>query len=232
LNTLIYPTFSGPTRRGRNPWLQGLPLAPKRAGTARAPATARRSERLREFITAVERRGELARVDDAHWDRELGAVTEVLYRQKVEKSPMLLFDRIPDYPKGFRCAYGMFGSPYRLSLVLGMEPALSDNRKEMLDHYRRHIRKGVKRIAPRMVKDGPALENILRGDQVDMLKFPVPIHHEDDGGRYIGTACGVVTRDPDSGRINVGTRVQAIRPDTCASYISNGKRGASTATST
>ena len=76
---------------------------------------------LREFITACEKRGELARVESAHWDRELGAVTEVLYRQKVEKSPMLLFDGIPDYPRGFRCAYGMFGSPYRLSLVLGME---------------------------------------------------------------------------------------------------------------
>ena len=75
---------------------------------------------LREFITAVEKRGELAHVKNAHWDRELGAVTEVLYRQKVEKSPMLLFDDIPDYPKGYRCAYGMFGSPYRLSLVLGM----------------------------------------------------------------------------------------------------------------
>src|SRR5262245_3162204 len=91
---------------------------------------------LREFITAVEKRGELAHVKNAHWDRELGAVTEVLYRQKVEKSPMLLFDDIPDYPKGYRCAYGMFGSPYRLSLVLGMEPTLSDNRKEMLDHFR------------------------------------------------------------------------------------------------
>ena len=84
---------------------------------------------LREFITAVEKRGELAHVRNAHWDRELGAVTEVLYRQKVEKAPMLLFDEIPDYAKGYRCAYGMFGSPYRLSLVLGMEPTLSDNRK-------------------------------------------------------------------------------------------------------
>src|SRR5262249_56505179 len=73
---------------------------------------------LREFITAVERRGELAHVRSAHWDRELGAVTEVLYRQKVEKAPMLLFDDIPDYPRGYRCAYGMFGSPYPLSLVL------------------------------------------------------------------------------------------------------------------
>ena len=168
---------------------------------------------LREFITAVEKRGELAHVPNAHWDRELGAVTEVLYRQKVEKSPMLLFDDIPDYPRGYRCAYGMFGSPYRLSLVLGMEPSMSDNRKEMLDHFRKHIKKGFKRIPPKMVKDGPVLENIMRDGDVDMLKFPVPIHHEDDGGRYIGTACGVVTRDPDTGRINVGTyRVQVKGP--------------------
>jgi 4-hydroxy-3-polyprenylbenzoate decarboxylase len=40
---------------------------------------------LREFIAVVEQRGELARVTDAHWDKEIGAVTEVLYRQKVEK---------------------------------------------------------------------------------------------------------------------------------------------------
>ena len=61
---------------------------------------------------------------------------------------------------------------------------------------------------------------------VDILKFPVPIHHEHDGGRYIGTACGVVTRDPDTGRINVGTyRVQVNGPDIATSYISNGKQG-------
>src|SRR4026207_230122 len=181
---------------------------------------------LREFMKAVEGRGELAHVKKAHWDRELGAVTEVLYRQKVEKSPMLLFDDIPDYPRGFRCAYGRFGSPYRLSLVLGMEPSLSDDRKEMLDHYRKHIKKGFKRIPPKIVKDGPILENVVSGNKIDMLKFPVPIHHEDDGGRYIGTACGVVTRDPDTGRVNVGTyRVQVKTRDTCASYISNGKQG-------
>src|SRR5258705_8525431 len=121
---------------------------------------------LREFITAVERRGEVAQVRNAHWDRELGAVTEVLYRQKVEKSPMLLFDEIPDYPKDYRCAYGMFGSPYRLSLVLGMEPALSDNRKEMLDHFRKNIKKGFKPIAPKRVNTGPVLENIVRDREV------------------------------------------------------------------
>jgi 4-hydroxy-3-polyprenylbenzoate decarboxylase len=66
----------------------------------------------------------------------------------------------------------------------------------------------------------------MRDNAVDLLKLPVPVHHEDDGGRYVGTACGVVTRDPDTGRINVGTyRVQVKGPNTCASYISNGKQG-------
>ncbi len=110
---------------------------------------------LREFIKAVEARGELARVKDAHWDRELGAVAEVLYRQKVEKSPMLLFDDIPEYPKNYQCLYGMFGSPYRLALVLGMEPTLSNDRKEMLDHFRKQIKKSFKRIEPKMVDSGP-----------------------------------------------------------------------------
>ncbi len=98
---------------------------------------------LRAFIAACAARGELAHVKDAHWDRELGAVAEVLYRQKVEKSPMLLFDEIPDYPANYRCLYGMFGSPFRLALALGMEPTLTDDRKEMLDHFRKNIKKGL-----------------------------------------------------------------------------------------
>jgi UbiD family decarboxylase len=180
---------------------------------------------LRVFIDAAAEAGETAQVSGAHWDREMGAVTEVLYRQKVEKSPMLIFDDIPGYAHGYRCLYGMFGSPLRLALVLGMEPEMSKNRMEMLNHFRRVIKNGFKQIPPQMVKEGPILENVIR-DNIDLTKFPVPVHHELDGGRYIGTACGVVTRDPDSGRVNVGTyRVQVKGPAICASYISNGKQG-------
>jgi len=181
---------------------------------------------LRAFIAAVEAGGELAQVKGADWDKEIGAVTEVLYRQKVEKSPMLVFDEVPGYPKGYRCLYGMFGSPMRLAMVLGMDPEMSADRMGMLNHFRHVIKKGFKQIPPKVVQEGPALENIVRDNAIDLLKFPVPIHHELDGGRYIGTACGVVTRDPDSGRINIGTyRVQVKGPNTCASYISNGKQG-------
>ena len=34
--------------------------------------------------------------------------------------------------------------------------------------------------------------------------FLAPKWHEHDGGNYIGTGCVVMTKDPDSGRVNVG----------------------------
>ncbi len=182
---------------------------------------------LRAFLAAVEDGGELKSVTGAHWNREIGAVTEVLYREKVDKSPLLLFDDVPGYPSGMRCLYGMLGSPLRLALGLGLglDAARSDDRRAMLDAYRARIKQHDP-IPPRVVDTGPVMENIDRDGAVDLLKFPVPIHHEQDGGRYIGTACGVVTRDPDSGRINVGTyRVQVNGPNIATSYISNGKQG-------
>ena len=180
---------------------------------------------LRAFLAAVADGGEVRHVAGAHWDRELGAVTEVLYREKVDKSPLLLFDEVPGYARGMRCLYGMLGSPLRLALGLGIDPEQSGDRRTMLDTYRRRI-KSHEPIPPRIVDDGPVMENVDSGGDVDILKFPVPIHHEHDGGRYIGTACGVVTRDPDTGRINVGTyRVQVNGPDIATSYISNGKQG-------
>ncbi len=60
---------------------------------------------LRTFLKAVEAHGELATVRGAHWDKELGAVTEVLYRQKVEKSPLLMRENreLSRRERAFRC---------------------------------------------------------------------------------------------------------------------------------
>ena len=180
---------------------------------------------LRDFISAVDEGGELKNVSGAHWDKEIGAVTEVLYREQVDRSPALLFDNVPGYPKGFRCLYGMLGSPMRLALGMGIDPKTSGDRRGMLDAYRSRIKK-YEPLPPRMVTEGPILQNVDRGDEVDLTKFPVPVHHEKDGGRYIGTACGVITKDPDTGRVNVGTyRVMLNGEKLATSYISNGKQG-------
>jgi len=55
------------------------------------------------------------------------------------------------------------------------------------------------------------LENVLSGDDIDLFKFPVPKWHALDGGRYMGTGDAVITRDPDTGEVNLGTyRIQAL----------------------
>ena len=62
----------------------------------------------------------------------------------------------------------------------------------------------LKPIPPKVVDTGPIFENIDSGKDVDLYKFPVPLLHEKDGGRYIGTNCLVITRHPDEGWINLG----------------------------
>ncbi len=43
------------------------------------------------------------------------------------------------------------------------------------------------------------------GEHVNLLDFPAPLLHEKDGGRYLGTGHLVITKDPDSDWVNVGT---------------------------
>ena len=64
--------------------------------------------------------------------------------------------------------------------------------------------KDQKPIPHEIVDDGPIFENILTGDAIDVTKFPSPIWHEKDGGRYIGTGTYSVTRDPEENWLNAG----------------------------
>ena len=57
----------------------------------------------------------------------------------------------------------------------------------MVKAYRDRMKKDFRLIPPVTVKEGPILENIDRDEEVDLFKFPVPMIHEKDGGRYIGT---------------------------------------------
>ena len=69
-------------------------------------------------------------------------------------------------------------------------------------------------------------ENIITGDAVDITTFPAPQWHAEDGGRYIGTGCYSVTRDPDDGWLNQGTyRVMVHDEKSVGIYISPGKHG-------
>ena len=196
-------------------------------GGAAKPGPARPNrgyEDLRDLIDSFERMGELARVAGADWNLEVGAVSETVAARAPGRAPALLFDGIPGYPEGFRILSGAANALRRLAVVLG----LPEPRRELdlVESYRARMREGFQPIPPREVASGPVLENVQRGDAVDLFKFPVPFVHEHDGGRYIGTDDLVVMRDPDSGWINTATyRAMVHDEKTAAVWMSPGKHG-------
>lgn len=177
---------------------------------------------LREFIGAVEEIGECKAIENANWNLEIGSISEVV--GMTPEPPMLLFDSIKGYPKGYRVLTLPLGTVRRLALALGF-PNMSGTR-ELVTYWRGKYRGGVKPIPSVEVKAGPVKENVLLGEQVDLFKFPVPKWHAGDGGRYIGTGDMVIMRDPDEGWVNIGTyRVQIHNDDKTKAmiWISPGK---------
>ena len=147
---------------------------------------------LRQYIDRVDELGELRVARNAHWDLEIGGITELA--QHRINGPAVLFDDIPDYPSGYRVLSNSMGSASRTALVLGLPTGLSF--KELLPLWRQKS-KEISPIPMRYVTDGPVMENVLEGDRIDMYKFPTPKWHELDGGRYLGTGSFDVTLEPD-----------------------------------
>ncbi|HWP35296.1 MAG TPA: UbiD family decarboxylase [Thermodesulfobacteriota bacterium] len=176
---------------------------------------------LREWIELVDRLGELRRINGARWEDEIGPITELA--QHRENGPAVLFDAVPGFPKGYRVLANSLGSLRRTALTLGIPQR--DKPLELIQAWREHSKR-LKPIPPVVVKDGPVLENVKRGKEINMLAFPTPKWHEHDGGRYIGTGSVDITEDPEEGWVNLGTyRVMIHDETTLGFYISPGKHG-------
>jgi 4-hydroxy-3-polyprenylbenzoate decarboxylase len=110
-----------------------------------------------------------------------------------------------------------------MNMTLGFPTELS--RVELSDAFLRAYQE-AKPIPYEFVKEGPILENVKMGNDVNVLSFPTPRWHELDGGRYIGTGSYDITQDPDEGWVNVGTyRVMIHDEKSVGIYISPGKHG-------
>src|SRR5216117_1610452 len=176
---------------------------------------------LRDWIERVRDLGELRDVRGATWEEDIGRVTEMLHH--TDDSPAVLFDDIPGYPKGFRILANANATRSRLALTLGLPVDIE--RRPLMDRFLTLTEQG-RALPPRVVKDGPVMENVLRGDDVDVLKFPSPQWHPLDGGRYLGTGVVDILKDPDSDWVNLGTyRVMVHDSKRVGVYISPGKHG-------
>ena len=169
---------------------------------------------LREFVRQAEAAGELVKVEGADPNLEIGAIYELSHEHFYP--PVLLFESIKDVDPAFRL----------LCNVRTAHFLVGDISLEALKAFRGRANEGKEPIPPRVVNTGPLVENVFRGEDVDVNKFPPVVWHAGDGGRYIGTECCVITKDPDSDRVNIGTyRVMIHDEKTLGVFIEPGKQG-------
>jgi 4-hydroxy-3-polyprenylbenzoate decarboxylase len=178
-------------------------------------------ESLRDWVKALEKAGELKRVG-----AEVSPVLEAAeVADRAAKSgkgtakaggPALLFENVRGY-KGARVLMNQFGSERRMKMALGVE-SLDDVAKRievllhpvaptsMMDKLKMlPMLAEVGGYFPKVVerKSAPCKEVVLRGEDVDLMKFPVLTTWPGDAGPFITLPC-VVTRDPRNGKRNVG----------------------------
>ncbi len=150
---------------------------------------------VREFIDRLEKEGEVQRIEEeVDWNLEAGAM---LRRSAEEGLPAPFFQKIKGYPEGYRLFGGTLAKFNRIAIAMDMDP--NTHHSELIEEY---IRRRQQPIKPVLVKDGPCKENIHVGDEADLLEFPVPMVHEGDGGRYIGTWHVTICKDLDSEWVN------------------------------
>jgi 4-hydroxy-3-polyprenylbenzoate decarboxylase len=155
---------------------------------------------LRGWIDALKQADELHEINaEVDWDCELGTITRRAFGNG--DGPALLFNNIKGYQDG-RCTRLFTGGLSNYTRVAKMLGLASDaSVKDIVLAARDAL---ASRIPPIEVETGPVKENILQGDEIDLFEFPVPRWHRKDGGRYINTFQGTVTKDPETGIFNVG----------------------------
>ena len=176
---------------------------------------------LRDFIAALEQRGELVRIS-TEVDPVL-EMTEIADRTLRGGGPALLFEN----PKGFDTPVlvNLFGTARRVALGMGKEDigALReigellaylrqpDPPKGMRDAWSKApVLKQVLNMAPKLVRNPPCQYHAQQGDEVDLYQLPIQTCWPGDVAPLV-TWPLVITRGPNKERLNLGIyRMQLI----------------------
>ncbi|MBI2989348.1 MAG: UbiD family decarboxylase [Deltaproteobacteria bacterium] len=150
---------------------------------------------LREYLEILESKRLLKRVKtEVDLRHEIGAICAMSLDRR---GPALLFENIKGY-RGIPLVCNILSTTAQLALVFGAE---ADEEKI----YSRIVHGMENRIPSATQGSGPCKEEIYRGNDIDLYKFPTPVWHELDGGQYVGTTAGCVTKDPKTGIHNMGS---------------------------
>ncbi len=176
---------------------------------------------LRDWIKQLEKAGELKRitieVDPILEMAEIADRAAKLGRGTSKAGgPALLFENVKGYPKA-RVLMNQFGSERRMKLALETDSLddIAGRIRELLHPVSPTSFIDKLKMLPKLAevggffpklisaKNAPCKEVIHRGEDVNLLHLPILKTWPQDGGRFITLPC-VITRDPKSGKRNVG----------------------------
>jgi 4-hydroxy-3-polyprenylbenzoate decarboxylase len=185
---------------------------------------------LRDWIKALEKAGELRRIgEEVSPELEITEITDRVSKigarggagaksgagKYAPGGPALLFENVNGHP-GHKVLINQFGSERRMALALGVD-SMDEIAERItglmnlkapegfLDKLKMLPQLGALTSAfPKTVsaKDAPCKE-VIRRDNLDLNWFPILKCWPHDGGRFITLPC-VITRDPRSGKRNIG----------------------------
>src|SRR6266702_4092050 len=128
---------------------------------------------LRNWIEEARKLGEIKEVKGLSWQHDIGMVSEMALHD--DNAPCFIFEDVPGTIEGSRVLVNFFGGK-RKNMTLGFPTDLS--KMELSEGFRVHYAADMKRIPPRVVEDGPIFQNIMKGDDIDVTKFPAPQWHK------------------------------------------------------
>jgi 4-hydroxy-3-polyprenylbenzoate decarboxylase len=166
---------------------------------------------LREFLSALEKAGELHRVT-APVDPTL-EISEIVTRTVRAKGPALLFER-PTRGE-MPVAMNIFGSDKRMAMALGVKDVdeigarIGDRIKPELPVGFSGIMDGLgkvmqlKSLPPKKLRSAPCQERVLKGPDVDLNLLPGLVTWPQDGGIFHNYGL-THTKHPETGKRNLG----------------------------
>ena len=186
---------------------------------------------LRDWIKALDRAGELKRIrTEADPILEIAEITDRVSKSKPRNRDQqgsagghaLLFENIKNYP-GQKLLINQFGSASRMRRALEV-----DSLDEVADRIRAFmdvkspqgfldkvkmlpVLAEMGKFFPKTVPTGPCKE-VIKRDNLSLLDFPILQCWPKDAGRFITLPC-VITRDPKTGKRNVGMYRMQIYDD-------------------
>ena len=150
---------------------------------------------IREYLAGLEAAGMLKRITaEVDLEHEVGAICS---RSLERGGPALVFENVKGY-SGKPLVANLLSSTKLLAFAFG-----TDEDEEQI--YQRIVLGLQNRIPSRILPTGPCKEEVQRGEEVDLYAFPTPLWHEHDGGQYIATTAGFITREPATGNLNMGS---------------------------